>query len=75
MELLPQHTALLDVIGDDTLDLPAIVTRARKPAREELAGYYAPLAIQIHLDQLVAWGHLTHGEAGYQVFDALEPPS
>jgi hypothetical protein len=66
MDLLPQHTALIDIIGSDTLTLPEIVTRARKPAREELAGYYAPLAIQIHLDQLVAWGLLARDGDVYQ---------
>ena len=66
MNLLPQHTALLDLVGEESLTLAEIVTRARKPAREELAGYYAPLAIQIHLDQLVAWGALTQSDGAYQ---------
>lgn len=67
MDLLPQHTALLDLVGNDALDLSEIVTRARKPAREELAGYYAPLAIKIHLDQLVAWGLLGESDGLYSV--------
>jgi len=55
IDLLPQHTAILDLVGSQALTLSEIVVKARKPAREELAGYYAPLAIQVHLDQLVAW--------------------
>lgn len=55
----PAHDAILDVVGDQALTAPKIVTAVRKPARDELQGYYAPLAVQVHLDQLVGWGLLT----------------
>lgn len=59
VETLPAHDALIDIVGEEALTAPEIVARARKPAREELAGYYAPLAVQVHLDQLVAWNLLS----------------
>lgn len=55
----PAHDAILDVVGEQTLTAPQIVVAVRKPAREELQGYYAPLAVQVHLDQLVTWGLLS----------------
>jgi hypothetical protein len=64
--LLPQHDALLDVIGDGLETAESITQAARKPARPELAGYYAPLAIRVHLDQLVAWGLLEFDGSAYQ---------
>lgn len=60
----PAHDAILDVVGDQALTAPEIVTAVRKPARDELRGYYAPLAVQVHLDQLVGWGLLTLGADG-----------
>lgn len=58
VQTTPAHDAILDVVGDQTMTAPEIVAAVRKPARPELAGYYAPLAVQVHLDQLVAWGLL-----------------
>lgn len=58
VDLLPQHEALLDVVGDEVLVAGEIVARARKAGRAELDGYYSPMAVQVHLDQLVAWGLL-----------------
>lgn len=53
--LLPQHIALLEIIGTEQLTAPEIVTRVRKEAVDVMVGYYAPLAVQVHLDQLLAW--------------------
>lgn len=62
---LPAHEAILEVVGENAMTAPEIVAAVRKPAREELAGYYAPLAVQVHLDQLVAWGLLTATSGSY----------
>jgi len=58
VQTLPAHDAIVALVGDDERTAPQIVLAARQAGTPELAGYYAALAVQVHLDQLVAWGAL-----------------
>lgn len=67
VQTLPAHEALLEVVGEGALSAPEIVVAIRKSGRAEMSGYFAALAVQVHLDQLVAWGLLDLAGDSYSV--------
>ena len=60
------HDAIVDLFEpNETLTISDVVQRARKAPSAALDGYYAPLAMRVHLDQLVVWSLLQHEEGSY----------